>query len=64
MPLKHKPDSHGVQIHVELCLTNPLLGMRAGRGSAKFDKTFSQDLANQGKKLFAALALMVRLPNV
>ena len=24
----------------------------------------SQDLANQGKKLFAALALMVRLPNV
>jgi len=24
----------------------------------------SQGLANQGKKLFAALALMVRLPNV
>jgi hypothetical protein len=24
----------------------------------------SQDLTNQGKKLFAALALMVRLPNV
>ena len=28
------------------------------------DYSVSQGLANQGKKLFAALALMVRLPNV
>jgi hypothetical protein len=32
MPLKHKPDSHGVQIHVEFCLDSPLLGMRARPG--------------------------------
>jgi len=29
MPLKHKPDSHGIQMRVESCLESPLLGIRA-----------------------------------
>jgi len=33
-------------------------------GGPVSDNPVSQDLANQGKKLFAALALMVSLPNV
>jgi hypothetical protein len=40
MPLKHKPDSHGVQIHVELCLESPLLGMPARPGKRQVPAPF------------------------
>src|ERR1700730_15453532 len=51
MPLKHKPDSHAVQIPVDLCLEIPLLGMPARPGKRQVPPLLCADGVRGEKEL-------------